>query len=868
MIQYSIYSLRMQSYSNSKTHFKKKRIYTKAKQSLEQSIVHSLSKEKSNHQLRNPTHTDFLVIVESPSKCAKIESYLGPQYKCIASKGHIREIGGLKNIDVKHNFAPSFTIMADKAAHVEQMRAILSHYKSQQKTNIFLATDDDREGEAIAWHLCQVFDLPVETTPRLLFREITKPAILDAIQNPSRINMNMVYAQHARQVLDILVGFKISPVLWKQIHNEKKNALSAGRCQTPALRLVYDNEMERKRSTPEMRYKTIGRFFSQSIAFDLNREFETVETAEAFLEETKQHAHTLTIHPAKPTTKRAPQPLNTSRLLQIASNVLRSSPKQTMQTCQTLYQNGWITYMRTENTKYSAQFLDIIRAHLEKTYGTSYIGPLDALVNKDDTNPHEAIRATDIHLRELPDTCKAHEVSMYALIWRMTMESCMPDATYNTTTVSISAPGQGDVLYNHILEIPVFMGWKKVACEQRAEGPREDEPETRLLFFQTLSEATKQNVPYTYIESTVVMRNKLSHYTEASLVQALEERGIGRPSTFATIVDTIQERGYVHCTDIPGKIHKCIDFKLRRSGSTGILDKNVQERAFGNEKSKLAIQPMGILCIEFLIHHFDTLFSYSYTKTMEDDLDKITNFAGEAKHNPWYDLCSTCNEDIEELTKVALAKPKETYPLDECHELVFQSFGPSIRQRDATTGQLRYRAVKPNMMIDLDKLRAKQYTLQDLLALDNEYLGEYEGGGLYIKVGKFGAYAEWNGQRRTLRGLDVPLDQLDYATVVDYLSKEDTKTEDSADLGVEDGSSTHTSAVRRPPPPPNKAVLRTLTTELSIRKGKYGPYIYYKTASMGAPQFFPLKKCPLDYKTSVLEPLVEWINTTYLASKT
>ena len=873
-------------------HFSKKVGHdAKVKQAIkEKSAKYSASKQSSKYALTDRgMDADFLVIVESPSKCAKIEAYLGPRYKCIASKGHIREIGGLKNIDLKNNFCPSFAIVPEKADHIKQMSAVISAFKNRQKTGtvdrpeptIFLATDDDREGESIAWHLCEVFDLSIENTPRILFREITKQAILDAIQNPSRINMNMVYAQHARQVLDILVGFKISPILWRQIHSGKVNALSAGRCQTPALRLVYDRDVEGKQAVPEMRYKTVGRFFSQNIVFELNHEFEDAETMETFLERTREHAHRLTMDPAKKSVKSRPVPLNTSRLLQMASNVLRSSPKQTMQTCQTLYQNGFITYMRTENTKYSAPFLDTMRGYIYQQYGEDYIGDLDGLINKDDTNPHEAIRVTDLRLRQLPDTCSVFEVSMYKLIWRITVESCMPDAVYNVTGVHIDAPtlvkgvggGGGSIVckYTHILEIPVFLGWKRVTSstgEVDQDGDSNDtkvSPEARLLFFQTLSDATKQNVPYTYIESTVVMRNKHSHYTEASLIQALEERGIGRPSTFAMLVDTIQDRGYVKCTDIVGKMQKCIDFKLRAGLSGELLSKLVQDRAFGNEKSKLVIQPVGILCIEFLIQHFDSLFSYSYTKTMEGDLDKIVNFEGNVKDNPWHKVCYTCNSEIDTLSKIALVRPKETYPLDDCHELVFQQFGISIRRTDTATGQVTYRAVKPGLEIDLDKVRAKQYSVGDLLAIDQDYLGEYEGGELRLKLGKFGAYVEWNGNRKSLRYLDVPLDQMDYSTVVNFL---ESLGQDVGPECINPDAVPDPNAPRAPPPPPSasKTALRQLTAELSIRKGKYGPYVYYKTATMAAPQFFPLKKCPHDYKTCDVQVLVQWIRVTYLGT--
>ena len=352
------------------------------------------------------------------------------------------------------------------------MRQIIDQFS---KSDILVASDDDREGEAIAWHICQVFGLPIETTKRIIFHEITQPAILTAVANPVRINMNLVFAQHARQVLDMVVGFKVSPLLWRHVCGGSKQALSAGRCQTPALRLVYDNDQEKNGSdkTLDTRYKTVGHFFPTNLMdFELNHEFDDQTDVKSFLDKSKTHSHELTIDPPKPTTKSPPKPFNTSRLLQVASNVLHSSPKHTMMTCQNLYQNGHITYMRTENTKYAPTFLDIIRKFIPTEYGSEeYLGQnIDSLSNASSDsggdNPHEAIRVTNIHMSKLPDNADSGDGAMYRLIWRNTVESCMADARYNSTKAKITSPIQTEdgkpIIYSHILEIPVFLGWKKV----------------------------------------------------------------------------------------------------------------------------------------------------------------------------------------------------------------------------------------------------------------------------------------------------------------------------------------------------------------------------------------------------------------------
>jgi DNA topoisomerase-1 len=344
----------------------------------------------------------------------------------------------------------------------------------------------------------------------------------------------------------------------------------------------------------------------------------------------------------KKTTKCAPKPYNTSKLLQSASNQLRTSPKQTMQLCQTLYQNGLITYMRTDSTKYAAPFLDIARKYITKEYnGEEYVGNLDLIENKDKSNPHEGIRVTDIRILNYPNECSGKEASMYKMIWRNTVESCMSDAKYLSTTLSLSAPKMFDkaIKYTHVIEIPTFLGWKKVT----EKIPDQSELTVRKMFVQGYH---KKEISYQYIESAVVIRNKIARYTEASLIQTLEKLGIGRPSTFASLVETVQDRGYVKCTDIEGETRNCIEFTLRKGE---ILDKRLIEKVFGGEKSKLVIQPVGILCIEFLVKHFAELFSYDYTKNMECELDDIAT--NPDTQRAWYDICANCVTDIDKMSK-------------------------------------------------------------------------------------------------------------------------------------------------------------------------------------------------------------------------
>tara|TARA_B110000967_G_C18874587_1_gene557547 strand:+ start:79 stop:2445 length:2367 start_codon:yes stop_codon:yes gene_type:complete len=766
----------------------------------------------------------YLIIVESPSKCSKIESYLGQNYKCIASKGHIRELTGLKNIDIKNGFQPNFTLIKEKQSHVQEMKKIIKQYP---KHNVILATDDDREGEGIAWHICELFDLSVKTTPRILFHEITKKALNDAVNAPTKIDIHLVKAQQARQILDILVGFKISPHLWKHVYSSKDKSLSAGRCQTPALRLIYDNFQEKKNITPEKTYKTHGIFTERDIQFLLGHEFKEEGEIEKFLKDSQPFNHVLTIEKDKESKKSPPKPFNTSRLLQTASSTLHTNPKQTMQLCQTLYQKGLITYMRTDSMKYAPPFLDTVTKLVREKYGEKFLGQLKDVVNNDKNNPHEAIRVTDIHLSSIPIGTNPREASMYKLIWKNTLESCMSEAKYVNTPVCISAPNiivdnkSKKTEYKHVIETPVFLGWKIVTDKQLEQN----EEIGLKMYFRTFLD---KEVKYSKIESNVVVRSKHSYYNEASLIKKLEEIGIGRPSTFAMIVETIQERGYVKCDDVLGQIHQCMEYILPWKSD---VQKIQLEKTFGNEKSKLQIHPAGILAIEFLLKNFESMFSYDYTKQMEEDLDNI------AKNNKtWNMLCEECLDEITQLSKKIEKVGKEKYMIDDNHEILFTQYGPSIR-KTLEDGSIEYLKVQEN--VDVEKLRNNEYDLETILEKPIESLGKYEKHDMYIKKGRYGHYLSWNEQTYNLKTWTSSIDKFTYKDALEIIntSKKDNNT------------------------------IRTITSELSIRNGKFGPYIFYKTLSMTKPKFFPLKKCPLKYEQCDETELEEWIQTNYLQGK-
>jgi DNA topoisomerase-1 len=778
-------------------------------------VNNGVPKEKTINDLA--TH---LVIVESPSKCEKIESYLGSQYCCISSKGHIRTIDGLKSIDTKNAFEPTFTLIDEKRGHVDWMRNVIDRFS---KNNIILASDDDREGEAIAWHICQVFGLSVETTQRIIFHEVTKPALLEAVNNPTKINMDLVRAQHARQVLDILVGYKISPYLWKYIYNSKSNSLSAGRCQTPALRLVYDNEKEKVDNKLEVKYKTAGVFFTNQLSYELNKEFEHKEQVLEFLEKSKVFNYQLSIMPPKDSFRAPPKPFNTSRLLQVATNVLHISPKETMDLCQKLYQSGHITYMRTESSQYSSVFLDKAKKYIGSQYGEKYLGDIEKIRHKEANVPHEAIRITDIDVSGI-ETTETRLASMYKLIWKNTVESCMADAHYNNIKTVITAPMELE--YHHMVEIPVFLGWLFVVKKDIND---EQEKATSIYMFLKSLKPNLSNPQW--VECSIIVKNKHSHYNEASLIKALEDLGIGRPSTFASIVETIIDRGYVKKLDIKGSPIQCEEYKL--------IDKKIEtttkEKVFGNEKSKLLIQPTGILTIEFLLKTFERMFSYEYTKTMELELDDVSS----GKESDWTKICANCLKEIKGLSKDIKDLSKQVYAIDENHELTFAPYGPVIKHKYMDENQeekCEFLQIKKDLNIDLETAKRGGYSLDQLLEIKNNCLGKYEDNDLYIKTGKFGVYVEWGENRESIKNINKPIDDISYEDVVAQLSKE--KVENN--------------------------VLRRLDEHMSVRKGKFGAYVFYQRPDMKKPEFYNIKKFNRGFLNCDARELIDWIKETYI----
>jgi len=818
---------------------------------------------------KNKNKNKILVIVESPAKCKKIESYLGENYKCISCYGHLRELKGLTSIDILNQFHPNYTIIEQpiKLKQIEILRKEIQ--KSEQ---VILATDDDREGEAIAWHICELFQLSAENTKRIVFHEITEHVIQNAILHPKTIEMNIVNAQKGRQILDLLVGFTISPILWENISNNHKNSLSAGRCQTPALRIIYDNYIDIKNSIQNQKtvYNVTAYFTNRNIPFELSKQFETERDTIFFLENTILFEHYLTISSPKQSFTSQPKPLSTSSLQQVCSNELHWSPKETMKYAQQLYENGLITYMRTDSKLYSSVFIEQIKDFIIQNYNDPkyLLVSIDQLIIKEDINSkilsHEAIRPIQISLKpeNIKEDIEPNAKKLYSLIWQKTLESCMaPCITYY---INASIPAFSNIAFKYKSEEIFFLGWKIVSKKSNNAKDKDKMNETNSVYHYLLNLKQNIKVDYKKIIANVTLKNTKSHYTEAMLVQLLEEKGIGRPSTYSTLVDKIQERGYVSKENIPGQIIKCREFTLIDNEIT----ENITENEFGKEAKKMVIQPLGIIVMEFLINNFNELFHYDYTNQMENGLDLVAR-----GDKTYYDICMNCFETINKLTNALKRgnkidkKIQETIPdiqetipdiqetpqikkekykikIDENHFYIIGKYGPVIQHIKGK--KVDFLPVKKN--IDINKLERGEYLLQDLLEQsednvkkDCKLLGKYKGSDLYIKDGKYGIYAQWDENKTSLKSLGkTPFDKINLLEVLKVLEKDDV-----LDPNVPVG------------------LVRNISENISIRSGKFGDYLFYKSKKMKNPQFLKLKDFSGDYQKCDLYLIKQWIKETY-----
>lgn len=850
-------------------------IYT----STSASVSSSLKKNKKISSSYVKVATDTLLIVESPAKCSTILKYLGPGYRCIATMGHMRYLDGLDSIDVKNNYKLTFTIMDSKKTQIDKIKS-----EMKMAARVLLATDDDREGEAIAWHICDMFNLSVETTDRIVFHEITKDALQRAVLYPTKINMNIVHSAHARQILDLLIGYKISPLLWQHISSDKGSALSAGRCQTPALRIIYDNEMERNKlnnnnytKENKYHYSVYGYFTKFNLPFSLTTTFQynNISALESFLQNS---IHTNTKYmfkrngpPSKHRSK-APEPFTTSRLQQTASNEFAFSPSETMESCQTLYERGLITYIRTTGKSYSAEFSKNAAQFITKKWNEKYIKVEDneaiKCIENNTAAAHEAIRPTDLTRLTLSGEFHVREQKMYKLIWRNTLESCMSDYTFSSLETVIDTNIQctdleetRSYLYAYTCQKPIFCGWKAV------QGFTNEQLSQHTMMDYLLNIRENSELPCNKIETKISFDvSGAPHYTEARLIQLLEEKEIGRPSTYSTIIDKIKEREYAKKQNVHGQKIECIEHTVT------IQEKKISRtktwREFGNENNKLIITPLGKNVVEFLISHFPDLFSYNYTRKMEAQLDDIAAVTPEPNQSKgkFKTVCDECFREIgENIAKYKSTKKEKTFfKIDDQHVFLNGKYGPTImvirpedieqysnRDDEVNYNELiksdnvAFKKVKPGIMIE-DLQNGKYSNLSEILV--EEYLlervvGTYGGYNILLKTGRFGKYILWGKDgmnRKSIEKTHLHSTQLSDISLDEVIRM----------IECEPESGTGTDLT---------GIIRTINDDVSIRNGKYGDYIFYKTVNMNKPKFISLKGFNKQYKTCAGADIISFV---------
>lgn len=675
-----------------------------------------------------------LVIVESPAKAKTIEKFLGKDYKVMSSYGHIRDLKKKElSIDVD-TLNPDYEIPEEKKKVVSELK---KNAKAAKK--IWLASDEDREGEAISWHLCEVLGLDEENTSRIVFHEITKPAILKAIESPRHLDMNLVNAQQARRVLDRLVGFRLSPVLWRKV----KPALSAGRVQSVAVRLIVEREREIQNFQPEPYYRLNAIFAVTSedgskneIKTELNKRFKTHEEALAFLELCKQSKFTVSSITKKPLKRIPAPPFTTSTLQQEAARKLGFTVSQTMMIAQRLYEAGRITYMRTDSVNLSALAINTSKAEIERLYGTEYSKVrVYQTHSKGAQEAHEAIRPTYMENVSIEGT--SQEKRLYDLIWKRTIASQMADAQIEKTTVNIAlssedGSSQTDLQFVANGEVVAFEGFLKVYFESTDDEEGNEELSHALPVIHEGEVLERRE-----IVSTERYSQGPNRYTEASLVRKLEELGIGRPSTYAPTISTIQQREYVQKGDRKGEERKyAVDSLL----GLKITSKSKKEMA-GADKGKLIPTDVGIVVNDFLMENFPDIMDYNFTAKVEQEFDKIA--AGEVEWNKEMKLFYQNFEP--EVEKVMNARsehkagerelgidPKSGKPVF----VKIGRFGPVVQIGSADDED------KPRFSQLPTGKSMETITLEEALELFKlpRTLGQFEGSDVVIGAGRFGPY--------------------------------------------------------------------------------------------------------------------------------
>lgn len=754
-----------------------------------------------------------LVIVESPAKAKTIEKFLGTGYKVLSSYGHIRDLKKRAfSIDIADNFKPIYEIPEDKKKVVEELKA-----EAKKADMVWLASDEDREGEAISWHLFEVLKLKPEKTKRIVFHEITKTAILKAIEHPRDINVDLVNAQQARRVLDRIVGFELSPVLWKKI----KPALSAGRVQSVAVRLIVDREREIQGFVSEASFRVTAVFDDgngNEVRAELNRRFKTKEEAKDFLEKCIGAEFKIEDITTRPVKKSPAAPFTTSTLQQEAARKLGYTVAQTMMLAQRLYENGLITYMRTDSVNLSELALGTSRETIVSLMGERYAKTRQyATKTKGAQEAHEAIRPTYMANQSVEGT--SQEQRLYELIWKRTLASQMADAELEKTTATISISGVEDV-FVAVGEVVTFDGFLRVYKESY-DDDAEQESENRLLPQLVVGQQ------FTNREIRAVERYTQAppRYTEASLVRKLEELGIGRPSTYAPTISTVQQRGYVEKGNREGVQRTYEVLKL----TAGKIKESTRTEMTGSEKSKLLPTDVGTVVNDFLMEYFPAIMDYNFTANVEKEFDEVAE--GE---KPWTGLMEQFYQKFHPLVEQTLSVKSEhkvgerVLGIDPSSgkpvSVKIGRFGP-MAQIGSAEDEEKPRFAQLNKEHSLETI-----TLEEALELFKfpRALGDIDGKPVTVGKGKFGPYIRYENTY-----VSIP-------KTVDPLSV----TLEEAEQMLKDKQEAEA-----------KKVIKTFAEnpDLQILNGRYGPYIAYQKKNYKIPENVEPADLNLDACFKVIE---------------
>ena len=680
-----------------------------------------------------------LVIVESPAKAGTIQKFLGEGFTVKSSFGHIRDLSDNDlSIDIKEGFKPEYVIPADKKKVVADLKKA-----AKEADTVWLASDEDREGEAISWHLFETLGLKEENTKRIVFHEITKNAILGAIENPREIDMNLVNAQQARRVLDRLVGFELSPVLWRKIQPK----LSAGRVQSVALRLVVDREREILGFNHERFYRVDALFHPDGtpektlVKATLDRRFPDMESAQAFLEKCIGAEFTISEIEKKEGSRTPAAPFTTSTLQQEAARKLRLSVSQTMSIAQKLYEHGLITYMRTDSTNLSSLAINTAKQFICDNFGQEYSKVRQYRTKaKGAQEAHEAIRPTYIENTSIEGT--PQEKKLYELIWKRTVASQMADASILKTDIKV-ASDKGEERFNVQASQVLFDGFLKLYMESSDEPSQDDE----VIILPEM------NIGDRMFDKEITAECRFTaappRYSEATLVKKLEELGIGRPSTYAPTISTLTKgRGYIVKGDKTGEKHSVTNLTLKN----GAIRSSAKTETVGAEKGRLLPQDIGMIVTDYLVKNFDTILDYGFTANVEKDFDQIAdgqmqwNSVIEEFYSPFHTRVqdTLSSREFSNVSRELGVDPSDGQPL----VARFGQYGPYVQKGDGDSKQ--YASLAPGQLIE-------SITLEEALKLFElpRTVGQYQGTDIVCTKGRFGPYIKYGDRNVSLpRGTD------------------------------------------------------------------------------------------------------------------